>query len=106
MTLGTAFTGGPATPDAWVLPLDMATAAAHLLLSVGSRGVGTPALQVFETGQFLAEDELHHPGRPVAVLCDQDLGDAGLLGLVPVVVLVSVEKHHQVAVLFDAARLS
>ena len=52
------------------------------------------------------EGELDGPDRPVAVLGDDQLGDAGLLGLVAVVVLVAVEEADQVGVLLDRARLA
>src|SRR6266849_447067 len=60
---------------------------------------GPARLQVVEAGVVAAELELDHPGRAVAVLGDDELGDAG--SLVRLVVLRPEKKHDDVRVLLD-----
>src|SRR5215469_12126611 len=67
-------------------------------------GLGSPRFQVVEPGVVAAEFELDGSGRAIAVLGDDDLGDAGLL--VTLVVLGPVQKHDHVRVLLDAARFA
>src|SRR3954454_10589881 len=62
--------------------------------------------QVHELGELAAEDELDAVDRAVAVLGDDELGDARLLGLLRFVVLVAVDEHDQVRVLLDGAGLA
>src|SRR5215510_3659977 len=62
--------------------------------------------QVGEARVALLERELLEAGRPVAVLREDDLRDAGRLGLLRVVVLVAVDEADEVGVLLDRARLA
>src|SRR3954453_19862033 len=62
--------------------------------------------QVGELGVALLERELLDAGGAAAVLREEQLGDAGGVGLFRVVVLVAVDEHHQVGVLLDRARLA
>src|SRR4029077_20760953 len=60
---------------------------------------GPARLQVVEPRVVAAELELDHAGRAVAVLGDDELGNAGpLIGLV---VLWAKQKHDNVTVLFN-----
>src|SRR5262245_65745501 len=52
--------------------------------------------QVREARVALLERELLEPGRPVAVLREDDLRDAGRLGLLRVVVLVARSEERRV----------
>src|SRR6266498_3317291 len=61
--------------------------------------------QVLETGEPALERQLDVADGAVALLADDDLGDAGLLGLVLVVDLVAVDEHDDVGVLLDGARV-
>src|SRR4051794_26872661 len=61
--------------------------------------------QVHELRELAAEDELDPVDRAVAVLRDVQLGDARLLGVVRVVVLVAVDEHDEVRVLLDRSGL-
>src|SRR3979411_45759 len=65
---------------------------------------GPARLQVVEAGVVAAELELDHAGRAVAVLGDDGLGEAG--PLIGFVVFWAKQKHYNVTILFDAARLS
>ena len=53
-------------------------------------------------GILLLEGEHDLADRPVAVLGDDDVGLAGALGVL-LVVLLAVDEHHQVGVLLDLA---
>src|SRR2546427_5622329 len=66
-----------------------------------SPGLGPPRLQVVEAGVVAAELELDCPRRPIAVLGDDDLSNAGFL--VGLVVLRPKKKHHDVRVLLESA---
>src|ERR687898_793431 len=86
-------------------------------------GPRTLGLKLSASGGFLEEDSLHPPsqggelgvllhpgeldlaGRTVAVLADDDLGDA-LVIRVRVVVFVAVEEHYHVRVLLYGARIA
>src|SRR5262245_12155198 len=66
---------------------------------------------VVEARVLLPEMQLHGAGRPVALLADDDLGDAfdALVGLGidrPVVKLLPVDEAHDVRILLDGARLA
>src|ERR1700704_5337113 len=61
---------------------------------------GPARLQVVEAGVIAAELELDHAGRAVAVLGDDQLGNAR--PLVRFVVLGPKQKHDNVTILFDA----
>src|SRR5256885_14178590 len=63
-------------------------------------GLGAPGLQVVEAGVLAAELELDHAGGAVAVLGDDDLGDAR--PLISFIVFWSIKKHDNVTVLFNA----
>src|SRR5713226_6420725 len=63
-----------------------------------------PSLQVVEAGVVAAELELDHAGGSVAVLGDDELGNAG--PLIGFVVLGPEKKHNDVRVLLDRARLA
>src|SRR5882672_2747477 len=65
---------------------------------------GPARLQVVEPSVVAAELELDHAGRAVAVLGDDELGNAG--PFVGFVVLRPEQKHDNVTILFDAARFS
>src|SRR6267142_2718873 len=65
---------------------------------------GPARLQVVEASVVAAELELDHAGRAVAVLGDDQLGNAG--PLIGFVVLRPEQKHDNVTILFDAARFS
>src|SRR5216684_3234707 len=60
---------------------------------------GPARLQVVEPRVVAAELELDHAGRAVAVLGDDELGNAG--PLIRLVVLGPEEKHDDVRVLLD-----
>src|SRR5229473_1575908 len=62
------------------------------------------SLEVVEAGVVAAELELDHAGRSVAVLRDDELGDAR--PLVGLVVLRPEKEHDDVRVLLDRARLA
>src|SRR5205085_3314507 len=62
-------------------------------------------LVVEELGDVVAEDELEVADGAVALLADDDLGDALLLGIL-VVDLVAVDEGHEVGVLLDRSRLA
>ena len=64
------------------------------------------AAQVGELRVPLEERQLDRAGRPVAVLGEDQLGDALRVRLLAVVVLVAVDEHHEVGVLLDRARLA
>src|SRR5712691_13483106 len=70
-----------------------------------ARGSGPRApVEVLEAREFLQERELHRPRGSVALLADDDLGQAAVLvgGLV---LLLAVDEHHDVRVLLEAAAL-
>src|SRR5215216_7303151 len=58
-----------------------------------------------ELGVLLHPGELDLAGRTVAVLADDDLGDALVVG-VGVVVLVAVEEHDHVGILLEGSRIA
>src|SRR3954447_18559563 len=60
---------------------------------------------VHEARELLLEGQLDRAQGAVAVLGDNDVGEALALGLV-VVVVVAVDEHHEVVVLLDRARLA
>src|ERR1700704_4642900 len=62
---------------------------------------GPARLQVVEPRVVAAEFELDHAGRAVAVLGDDQLGDAW--PLVGFVVLWAKQKHYNVTILFDTS---
>src|SRR5260221_599162 len=62
------------------------------------------SLEVVEAGVVAAKLELDHAGGSVAVLSDDELGDAG--PLIGFVVLRPEKKHDDVRVLLDRARLA
>src|ERR1700716_4010067 len=65
---------------------------------------GPARLQVVEAGVVAAELELDHAGRAVAVLGDDELGNAG--ALVRFVVLGPEKEHHDVRVLLYRTALT
>src|SRR5690606_34151376 len=64
------------------------------------------AAQVGEPGELGLEGELHHALRTGTVLGNVDLGDAPALHVLGVVVVVTVDEHHDVGVLLDGAGLT
>src|ERR1700674_849311 len=66
--------------------------------------LGPARLQVVEPRVVAAEFELDHAGRPVAVLGDVKLGDAGTF--IRFVVLGAEKKHDDVRILLDRTRLT
>src|SRR5436190_15823354 len=62
-------------------------------------------LVVEELGDVVAEDELEVADGAVALLADDDLGDALLLGVL-VVDLVTVDECHEIGILLDRSRLA
>src|SRR5262249_2625294 len=64
-----------------------------------------PGGEVVEPRQRLHVRPLQCAARSVALLADNDLGDAGLLRLL-VVVVVAVDEHDHVGVLLDRAGLA
>ncbi len=68
--------------------------------------IAPSARQVGELRVALQERELDRVGRAVAVLGEDHLGQALLVGLLRVVVLVAVDEHDQVGVLLDRAGLA
>src|SRR5271170_3799633 len=67
-------------------------------LGIGFRRV------VFELGVLAQEGELHIAGRTIALLGDDDIGDALARGVL-LVHFFAVNKKNQVAVLFQTARI-
>src|SRR4051812_35063285 len=61
--------------------------------------------EVKELGGPLVEQQRDLPGRAVAMLGDVDLGDALLLAVF-VVIIVAVDEHHKICVLFNRTRLA
>src|SRR5262245_36920253 len=59
-----------------------------------SRGVR----QVLETRELAEERQAHRADRPVALLADDDLGDA-LVGAVRVVHLVAIDEQDEICIL-------
>jgi biotin operon repressor len=72
----------------------------HHKLRLSYRDVSGDA--ILELGERLQEGQLAGARRAVALLADDDLGDAGLLGVL-VVVVVAVDEHDDVGVLLDGA---
>src|SRR6266516_5710027 len=64
-----------------------------------SEGVST-LLERLESGVLFQEGKLDLARRPVALLTDDDLGDALVLGLL-VIDLIAVDEDDQVGVLLD-----
>src|SRR5450755_560671 len=71
--------------------------------SVVPAAAGAARRKVVELRQRLVEEQLHHAGRPVALLADDDLGHARLLARVLVVVVVAVDEHDHIGILLDGA---
>src|SRR5215207_213034 len=61
--------------------------------------------KIQELGGAFQEQELDLAGRPIAVLGDDDVGDAFLIG-VRVVLLVAINEQHDVCILLERARLA
>src|SRR5262245_29907269 len=60
--------------------------------------------EVGEASLFAQERELHHTGRPVALLCQDQLRRAGVGTVrIAVVDVVAVDQHDDVGVLFEGA---
>ena len=68
----------------------------------GSHSSGGSGRQVAEAGVLGFEEQLDGADGAVAVLGDDDFGDAAVGGF-GVVVLVAVDHHHDVCVLLDRA---
>src|SRR5437879_868330 len=62
-------------------------------------------LEVQELGRPLEKKQLDLPRRTVAVLGHDDVGDA-LLVSIRVVLLITIDKEHNVRVLLERARLA
>src|SRR5262245_11091406 len=62
-------------------------------------------LQVLEAREFLDEGELPAARGPVALLADDDLGDAAVL-VAGLVLLLAVDEHHDVCILFYGSRFA
>lgn len=62
-------------------------------------------LNAAEAGLLFDEEEFDLADRAVAVFADQHVDDIFPLG-VGVIVVVTVEKHHDIGVLFDRTRIT
>ena len=59
--------------------------------------------EILELCELALECQRHFSNGPVTLLGDDQFGDAGVFGLG---VVVAVEEHHDVGVLFDGAGLA
>src|SRR5215210_1296560 len=78
-------------PQRPFLPWYASAARAGKALAAGEGG---------ELGVLLEPGKLHLARRSVAVLADDDLGDALVVG-VRIIIFISIQEHYHVCVLFD-----
>ena len=93
-------------PQAWQAKTTLSLLTTRI---VGSRRPGRSGVRPPRHSRFskrvnsLMNASLRRAGRPVALLADDDLGDAAVL-VRRLVLLLAVDEHHDVRVLLDALR--